>query len=192
MNKPSSDFYKNNANKDGLHSYCKECSIKKAYENHQKDPVKHRESRRKAENTEHGKLVKKKMNDRIRKEGKYKKWQEENRDKIKKYNKSRRLNKSHDISEKEIKAIYKYANNSCMYCGMTEGNSIKIFNQKLHRDHAYNNGSDGIDNCILACKGCNSSKHDSDWDEWYTTKDFYTEERFIAIKHWLDLWNEKL
>jgi 5-methylcytosine-specific restriction endonuclease McrA len=74
-----------------------------------------------------------------------------------------------------------------MYCGMTEVEAKQKFNERLHRDHAYNNGSNEIDNCILACKSCNCTKHKRDWDEWYTSElEFYSEERKNKIEQWLN------
>lgn len=115
------------------------------------------------------------------------KWRRENKDKVKQYNTKRREHKDHEISKEEIEVLYQYSNYSCMYCGLTEEEHISLFKQRLHRDHAYNYGSNGIDNCILSCKRCNSSKHDKDWDEWYAEKnDNYNEERHMKILCWLN------
>jgi hypothetical protein len=114
-------------------------------------------------------------------------WRKDNLEKVSQYNRQRKMHKNHNIKKDELNILYSYANDSCMYCGMTEEESQKEFGQKLHRDHAYNEGSNGIDNCILACKSCNTSKRDNDWDKWYTPDNpLYNEERYLKIKEWLD------
>ena len=118
-----------------------------------------------------------------------KEWRRLNKDKIKQYN-LERSHKSHDITNEELLELYDYADHSCMYCGRSENEALEIYNQKLHKDHAYNEGSNGIDNCILACKGCNCRKHTKDWDEWYTEDNpLYDETRFWKITKWLEGFN---
>jgi 5-methylcytosine-specific restriction endonuclease McrA len=69
---------------------------------------------------------------------------------------------------------------------MSEEDAIKKYKNRLHRDHAYNEGSNKIDNCVLACKGCNDSKRKKDWDEWYTEDNKrFSQERFDKIVEWL-------
>lgn len=122
---------------------------------------------------------------RRRKNGEYRRWQRSNPDKIRKYNLNR-ANKNHDISEEEWSACKEYFNNSCAYCGITEHNAIERFNNRLHKEHVVHDGSNRLDNCVPACKECNSSKHTSDFEVWYRETTFYTEERFNMIVRWLE------
>lgn len=115
------------------------------------------------------------------------KWQAENKDKLKEYRENRYFTKNHDISNEELALLYDFSGSSCMYCGMSEEESLEMYKQKLHRDHAINYGSNGIENCILACKSCNSTKNDKDWDEWYLKADCFNEERYRLIVEWLEI-----
>lgn len=186
------NFYISKSGKDGFHPYCKICAIRKSkkYQDDNKAKVseyskqiykekeqyyKDKAKRWNNQNTEHSKDLKQK-------------WRRGNKNKLKDYRIKRLFHKSHDISEDEIRLIYSYSNSCCMYCGITEEEAIEKYQNKLHKDHADNFGSDGIENCILACKGCNSSKHDKDWEEWFINSNMYDEERKKAIAYWLDLW----
>lgn len=106
---------------------------------------------------------------------------------MKQYRLNREMHKRHDISKDELSELFEYANYSCMYCGISEEESLKVFGEKLHKDHAYNDGSNGIDNCILACKSCNSTKHKKDWNEWYTPEnEKFNPILFNKIIKWLN------
>jgi 5-methylcytosine-specific restriction endonuclease McrA len=119
---------------------------------------------------------------------KTKEWVDNNRDRVNGYSRKRNQNKNHNISDVELQELYEYCNYSCMYCGISEKEAIELYGQKLHRDHAYNNGSHGIENCVLACKQCNSSKRDLDWDDWFQYPNSkYSIEKFNKIKNWLIL-----
>jgi hypothetical protein len=120
-----------------------------------------------------------------------KEWARNNKDKVKKYRLNREQHKTHEISKEDLEILYEYAESKCMYCDMTEEYSIYYYGEKLHKDHAYNNGSNGIDNCILACKSCNCTKHTKDWDEWFTPENpIYDEVNYNRIKAWLDIFKE--
>lgn len=67
-------------------------------------------------------------------------------------------------------------NNSCVYCGSTEGT--------LEKDHIVpisKGGTDFISNVVPACRSCNSSKGNKDVVEWYTKQPFYNEEVLEAL-----------
>jgi 5-methylcytosine-specific restriction endonuclease McrA len=69
--------------------------------------------------------------------------------------------------------------NSCAYCGCQT---------KLSQDHVIpvsKLGSYTVDNIVPSCKPCNSSKSNSDLNEWYKTKPYYTYERFNKITSYI-------
>lgn len=176
-------FYKNNCSKqDGLFPYCKQCSITKAYRWKKANPERFKISEKKYRQTE--KFHNSDLKTSQKRAPVYAEWRRQNKDKVKKYNKK---HKKHELSEAELQQIYEYANSSCMYCGITETEAIELYKQRLHKDHAYHNGSDNISNCILCCKGCNSWKKKRNWDEWYTPdKSIFSQDRFDKIKFWIE------
>jgi hypothetical protein len=70
----------------------------------------------------------------------------------------------HDLFEFNIAKIKQ--NNYCWYCGKEMDPS------KLTKDHVFlraKGGADDLDNIIMVCKECNSSKGKMDLFEWYAT-----------------------
>ena len=68
----------------------------------------------------------------------------------------------HDLFEFNIEKIKQ--NNYCWYCGQ------KMEPSKLTKDHVFprvKGGQDSVDNIIMVCKACNSSKGKMDLFEWY-------------------------
>lgn len=183
-------FYKKKTNlTDGFDTYCKECAKEKAYEwilNNRKQFKKNRSKYLKGE--KYRAFLE-------RNEDYYKNYRKEyvknNKEKFKGYRENRLLHKNHDISSEELNELYAYCNSSCMYCGISEKEHLEKHKQKLHRDHAINDGSDGIDNCILACRSCNTSKSDKDWFEWYNENNHrYDKDRYEAIEDWLNMFKQ--
>jgi len=70
----------------------------------------------------------------------------------------------------------RYFDNLCAFCGSEES---------LARDHfvpLFHGGPDSIDNLILVCIKCNSSKHIRiDIEAWYKSKEFYDPARWQKI-----------
>lgn len=184
-------FYKNKSSPDGFNTYCKECTKKKSYKWIQNNKEQFKKSRKKY-------LKGDKYREHLKRRGEFrsnygKQYRRNNKEKFKEYRLSRSMHKNHNITEEELKCLYEYADYSCMYCGMSEEEHKQKFNQRLHKDHAINDGSDGIENCVLACKSCNSEKHDWDWNEWYAPKNYkYSEENYNKIYEWLNYISKNL
>lgn len=78
----------------------------------------------------------------------------------------------------------KYFNNRCAYCGSDE---------KLTYDHVHpfiKGGDFFVGNIIPACRKCNSSKGASSMEEWYKSKEFYSESRFNKIDKYINKYNQ--
>lgn len=68
----------------------------------------------------------------------------------------------HDLLENNLAKIQ--CNNYCWYCGK------EVEPSKLTKDHIFprsKGGDNDMDNIIMVCKSCNSSKGDMDLFEWY-------------------------
>lgn len=124
----------------------------------------------------------------------HKEYYEENRDKCREYGKfyaathtddtrirkhrynSRKCGVRFDIAVEDIENLQKKFNGCCAYCG--------IPSKSLTIDHIIPMSSGGettINNLVLACRSCNSSKHTADFASWYKTQPFFSEERFKAV-----------
>jgi hypothetical protein len=183
-------FYKNKKNStDGYYPECKQCSIKRTIKWQEDNPEQYAKliyERGKNPSKQRLKTLNRQgLKQRLK--GYNLEWSRNNPNKLKEYRLKRELNKTHEISKEELKELYEYADSKCMFCDMTEEYAKYLYGEKLHKDHAYNDGSNGINNCILACKGCNCSKHKKDWDEWFTPDNpIYDEVNYNRIKAWLD------
>lgn len=81
-----------------------------------------------------------------------------------------------DLSFDEWQATLSYFNNSCAYCGSKTN---------LSKDHLIaliHNGTSSKDNIIPACLSCNCSKCDSDFELWYKSRVYFSDERLQLIK----------
>jgi hypothetical protein len=192
---PLSEFYQQKCHSKNKGEYlvyvswCKKCCIQKNVERARKNKEKYTQYYRKYRKTEKYKKMKKNHSDRKRETDKL--WRHTHKDKLREYRENH-SHKHHEITKEELEQLYTYCNYSCMYCGLGEKEAIELYGHRLHKEHALNNGSNGIDNCVLACKQCNIEKNVLDWDQWYTEKNpKYDIERYIKIKEWLERFNQK-
>ncbi|KAF6565418.1 HNH endonuclease [Paenibacillus sp. EKM202P] len=179
-------FYKNPSNKkDGLNPKCKQCNISNSTkwnkENYEKTLTFQKQRNDKPQNKEKRRLSEKKR----RENGLLRDWQRKNKDKLKLY-RQKRFNKSHEITQDEWSRCLEYFEWKCAYCDMTQEIHFAVNGQQLHRDHVIHDGSNFIDNCVPACKECNSSKHDKELTEWYNKKFIHFDEnRFAKVIQWV-------
>ena len=70
-------------------------------------------------------------------------------------------------------------NHKCAYCESEE---------KLTIDHIIPQCKGGLDvktNVIACCHSCNQSKGHTPWEEWYSSQEFFSKERYEKIKQWM-------
>ena len=103
-------------------------------------------------------------------------------EKFKQYNENHR---DHDITKKEWTHCLEAFDYKCAYCGISEEEHLKLYNQVLHKDHADCMGANDLSNAIPACRSCNSQKHDNDIEIWFKEQKFFDEEKLEFIMWWL-------
>ena len=185
------NFYYIEKSYDGLHTYCKKCTSKKAYkwgkDNRERKLVSYRKDSARPERRQKQKEGMKKY----REEGRAKEWQQNNKEKIREYNKNRQMHKKHEITKEEWENCKNYFNYRCAYCGLAVEKHFKMRNSELkqtdlHKEHVDHEGSNDLSNCVPSCHSCNSSKYYYSLENWYvSTKDFFSEERLSKIHKWL-------
>lgn len=192
MEKPLTEFYSQQkyGKVKGNYIYyfpeCKQCNIQRAANWNANNLERAKELRRKYDRKPERKESKKKTYKRLIEDGYYTNYRRENKDKIKEYNRKRN-EKNHRITKKEWEACKNYFNNSCAYCGMADKEAKEKYNNYLHKEHVIHNGSDKIDNCIPACKSCNSSKATKKFEDWYNESNKkYSKDRYNKIIKWLN------
>lgn len=207
------NFYKSKRGKYGLYCWCKECmSIynKKYYGQHREEHI----ERNKKYKEEHKEVIAqyyKKYNKNYYEENKeviveyMKNYYEENKEKIvkyrEKYNKTpqgqaNRLNdntKRRQREEQQGKGLtgqqwlemMKFFDFKCAYSGEYIGGKE---NQSIRSiDHIVPLAKGGLNeiwNCVPMYRSLNSSKCNSNIEEWYPQQDFYNEDRLNKINKW--------
>jgi hypothetical protein len=57
----------------------------------------------------------------------------------------------------------------------------------FHKDHICHLGSNKIDNCVPACKSCNSQKWEYQFNDWYNEQnEKYSYKRYEKILKWIN------
>lgn len=178
------NFYLKNIKKPeiGYAAACKRCSSKKAYKYNQEHPEQLKISKKKDDAKLKNKLRRRKNTQRLRSDGFYDKYYQDNPDKQKQYSENHR---QHDITEFEWRNCLKVFNYKCAYCGISEQEAKKKYKQVLHKDHVDHNGYNDLRNAVPGCKQCNSYKWQYDFEEWYRQQEFFTEEKLAFIKWWI-------
>jgi hypothetical protein len=185
-------FYMQNKSKPklGFTGVCRVCNIKKSVNWVKNNKEQYEINRKRYNQTEKYKEWRKKKNEK-QKENR-KKWFEKFPWKNQQYQNNRDLHKKHSIKNKEWVGCKEFFNHKCCYCGISEEEHFNKYKQKLHKDHAINEGSNGIENCLPSCKSCNSKKWKTDWYDWYTENNKnFNQERYEKICEWLDLFEEE-
>lgn len=191
--KPSTTdfFYKHKSKVDGLNPNCIICVIKMSKERIYQNYDEFKEYLRKYDKQLWVREQKTKRGQKYRTSDTYSDWIVTNRNKLKEFSSDRYYNKTHDITDIEWMICKEYFDNSCAYCGLKDDDHFKKMNGRwtkmdLFRDHVDHFGSNMIDNCIPSCHICNSSKHNSNIEEWYTEKrTFYSEDKYKKIIKWV-------
>lgn len=178
--------------------YCKICAKNKTLNRRMKNHERYKESMRRyhKNNTTYERKAKDRKHAREQKESGYKKeYYKRNKEYFLQYNKNRKMNKTHEITEKEWASCKSYFHNSCAYCGLQEDDHYIIYKGELrktdlHKEHVVHDGSNGLDNCVPSCRDCNSSKWAFKLEEWYTENNpfyhHYSHEKLVKISKWLN------
>lgn len=80
-----------------------------------------------------------------------------------------------EFKKEELASIYKCFNNQCSYCGTTKNITID------HYKPLSKGGKHSVENIVLACSFCNTSKKDRDAEAWYTKQSFFCQKRWDKI-----------
>lgn len=90
----------------------------------------------------------------------------------------------HTLSSQDAKRLWRKSikekwDNKCAYCGSEEDLTID------HIIPQRKGGNTVITNVVSCCSSCNKSKGHSDWEEWFSSQHFFTEDRKNAIVEWI-------
>jgi Pyruvate/2-oxoacid:ferredoxin oxidoreductase delta subunit len=176
-------FYPNDKNGiDGLYPYCIKCAIISAADWSKDNREKVLKSKRKYNKTPKAIQAMKDNSKRWRESGRSLEYQRSIKDKLPIY---RDNHNDHDITDEEWESCLNYFNWSCAYCTFPYDLHIEMFGQQLHKEHVIHKGSNYVENCVPACRSCNSQKHDKDINEWYNKNNVnFSKRRFNKIIKW--------
>lgn len=168
-------------------SACKECILEKCREYREANPEKFRESWKRSEQRpeRRQKQLEKAKTPQMRE--KQKQWRKNNADKLRGYCHKRRAMKENlvnDLTEEQWQFALEFFGHSCAYCGKSEEENREESGWALEREHVVpltKGGGYTATNIIPACRKCNGSKFNSDFDEWYPQQDFFSQERYDRI-----------
>lgn len=87
----------------------------------------------------------------------------------------------HDFSEMEWKDCIAFFGNKCAYCG--------VYEKELTQDHVIAVSKGGPytkTNIVPACFSCNTRKHNTDMESWFSNQDYFSEERLRKINRYIN------
>lgn len=166
---------------------CIKCNKKHAIIWNNENIEKKRESCRKNSRKPNIRKYHKELCERQRESGWTREYYHKNKGKHRAYTIKYESHKHHTISEKDWIICKEFFEYRCGYCGMTEVEHKDKHHQQLHKEHAYNEGDNGISNCVPSCVSCNSAKKKVDWIDWYIPDNpKYEQQRYNKIVEWLE------
>lgn len=189
------NYYRDENSKDGFDGGCKACtskntadSRKKYYENNKekiledsrgwlKNNRKQRREWRRSHYQENIESMRVYQNE----------WFRDNPDKVRMYSQRRtaRVNElPNTLTETEWEEVLYHFGHSCSYCGIHQDDLKTVLNQE-HVIPVTKKGGYTADNIIPACKSCNSSKSNRDFEEWYSEHGSFTLERYEKIVRYI-------
>ena len=173
--KPLTEFSKDRRNKDGLNKYCRAC--KKFYNDAQRE---YRQEYMKTYRTTYHKSPERREHEREYAVQYRKTHPEFGRKCSAKYRAA--LNQCPgEITEADIKKCLQFFNYECAYSGVPLSAGYQL-------DHVVpisKQGKNDIYNIVPCLAVVNLSKSAKDFEAWYTTQSFYSEERYKKIKEWM-------
>ena len=91
----------------------------------------------------------------------------------------------HTTSPGEAKRLWRRKikdqwDNKCAYCGCEKDLTID------HIVPRSKGGPDFTKNCLCACHSCNQDKAHTPWEEWYSSQEFFSMQRYNKIKDWTE------
>ncbi|AWG44160.1 hypothetical protein BEH_07485 [Priestia filamentosa] len=185
-------FYaqKRKSKKKGEYMYyppeCRECTKDRFTRWRKENVIYYRAYIRQRHKRQENKDSTRRSNEERRRNGKYKEWQQNNREKMKEYHENRAMNKTHNITKDEWRVCKEYFDYKCAYCNITENEAKEKQGNYFHREHVDHEGANDLSNCVPSCKSCNSSKYTSDFEHWFKElSGLYTDEKYNKIISWL-------
>jgi len=100
-----------------------------------------------------------------------------------------------DLTIEQWNDTLNYFNNSCAYCGISQEENYKLYNQSLHHDHIIPvslNGEFTKSNIIPACSHCNLSKNKKTIHQYFLFADNFTKESYEKILNFIFINDYKL
>lgn len=200
--KPVSEFGRDRRNKDGLNCYCKIC--KKAQNDHQRDyRIEYYRQYYRLEReafsawkeergmVDHPSTTRPKGDSVIVKQRKLKYDKEYSREYRKDHPdycrktchnyRAKKLAKSGELTKDEIVSCLTFFGGNCAYSGVPIGSTY-------HLDHIIplsQGGQNTIYNIVPCLPTVNLIKSTKDFETWYPTQSFYSEQRYLKIKEWM-------
>ena len=91
----------------------------------------------------------------------------------------------HTTSPGEAKRLWRRKikdqwDNKCAYCGCEKDLTID------HIVPRSKGGPDFTKNCLCACHSCNQDKAHTPMEEWYSSQEFFSMQRYNKIKDWTE------
>lgn len=174
--KPISDFGIDRRNKDGHNLYCKAC--KKLYNDEQKE---YRSAYMKKWHQEHPKAEENFERDREYSRQYRQTHKETCRQNNRRYY-ERMISAGDSVTVEEIEKCLSFFKGECAYSGIP-------LTQEYHLDHVVpvsKGGKNNISNRVPCLPIINLQKSVKDFETWYPSQSFYSEQRYIKIKEWME------
>ncbi|WP_091019922.1 MULTISPECIES: hypothetical protein [Paenibacillus] len=182
----------NKHNQSYYHPECKDCTKLRTKTWRSNNPDRQRENNNRRDRTPKRIAEKRLHAKRPESKKKQKEWRESDFGKkyMSQFGKQRNEVKKHSISKEEWVNCKNYFNYECAYCGLKSEHHLVMYRglEKIYdfcKDHFEDSGSNFLDNCIPACRKCNSSKWTFDFEEWYRNYDHFDEKRYRKIVKWI-------